>query len=62
MDDILKDVLGSYLREQPYEPARCRDVAKDIAEVWLRASREAAILSAPLDGVSGRWLSGWGGP
>ncbi|KAM6415054.1 dynein light chain Tctex-type 5 [Rhynochetos jubatus] len=33
VDDILKDVLGSYLREQPYEPARCRDMAKDIAEV-----------------------------
>ncbi|NXE77886.1 TC1DA protein, partial [Cochlearius cochlearius] len=33
VDDILKDVLGSCLREQPYEPARCRDMAKDIAEV-----------------------------
>ncbi|KAM6066456.1 dynein light chain Tctex-type 5 [Chlamydotis macqueenii] len=33
VDDILRDVLGSYLREQPYEPARCRDVAKEIAEV-----------------------------
>ncbi|XP_074953436.1 dynein light chain Tctex-type 5 [Phalacrocorax aristotelis] len=33
VDDILKDVLGSYLREQPYEPTRCRDVAKDLAEV-----------------------------
>ncbi|XP_054068227.1 dynein light chain Tctex-type 5 [Rissa tridactyla] len=33
VDDILKDVVGSYLREQPYEPARCRDMAKDIAEV-----------------------------
>ncbi|NXI97090.1 TC1DA protein, partial [Psophia crepitans] len=33
VDDILKDVLGSYLREQSYEPARCRDMAKDMAEV-----------------------------
>lgn len=35
MDDILRDVVGSHLREQPYEPARCRDMAKDIAEVPL---------------------------
>ncbi|NXX80136.1 TC1DA protein, partial [Urocolius indicus] len=33
VDDILKDVLGSYLRKQLYEPTRCRDMAKDIAEV-----------------------------
>uniref|UniRef100_A0A663FLT7 Dynein light chain Tctex-type family member 5 n=1 Tax=Aquila chrysaetos chrysaetos TaxID=223781 RepID=A0A663FLT7_AQUCH len=33
VDAILKDVLGSYLREQPYEAARCRDMAKDIAEI-----------------------------
>ncbi|XP_009948445.1 PREDICTED: tctex1 domain-containing protein 1, partial [Leptosomus discolor] len=33
VDDILKDVLGSYLREQAYEPAWCRDMVKDIAEV-----------------------------
>ncbi|NXX21201.1 TC1DA protein, partial [Podargus strigoides] len=33
VDDILKDVLESHLKEQPYEPARCRDMAKDIAEV-----------------------------
>ncbi|NXI59872.1 TC1DA protein, partial [Chloroceryle aenea] len=33
VDEILKDVLGSYLREQPYEPALCRDMARDIAEV-----------------------------
>ncbi|NXY26917.1 TC1DA protein, partial [Atrichornis clamosus] len=31
--EILRDVLGSSLREQRYEPARCREVAKDIAEV-----------------------------
>lgn len=62
MDDILKDVLGSCLREQPYEPARCRDMAKDIAEVLLHSRHEAAILSLCLDGVSGRWPSRWGGP
>ncbi|NXC18383.1 TC1DA protein, partial [Corythaeola cristata] len=33
VDGILKDVLGSYLGEQPYEPARCREMAKDVAEV-----------------------------
>ncbi|CAN0193834.1 unnamed protein product [Bubo scandiacus] len=33
VDDILKDVLGSCLREQRYEPGWCRDVAKDMAEV-----------------------------
>ncbi|NXJ54351.1 TC1DA protein, partial [Spizaetus tyrannus] len=33
VDAILKDVLGSYLREQPYEAARCRDMAKDVAEI-----------------------------
>ncbi|NXF40786.1 TC1DA protein, partial [Nyctibius bracteatus] len=33
VDDILRDVLGSCLREQPYEAARCRDVARDMAEV-----------------------------
>ncbi|NWX12206.1 TC1DA protein, partial [Aegotheles bennettii] len=33
VDGILKDVLGSCLREQPYEPARCRDMAAHMAEV-----------------------------
>ncbi|XP_074689270.1 dynein light chain Tctex-type 5 [Strix aluco] len=33
VDDILKDVLGSCLREQRYEPGWCRDMAKDMAEV-----------------------------
>ncbi|XP_037260270.1 tctex1 domain-containing protein 1 [Falco rusticolus] len=33
VDGILKDVVGSYLREQPYEPARCRDMVEDMAEV-----------------------------
>ncbi|XP_065529171.1 LOW QUALITY PROTEIN: dynein light chain Tctex-type 5 [Lathamus discolor] len=33
VDAILRDVLGSCLREQPYEPVRCREMVKDIAEV-----------------------------
>ncbi|XP_010204565.2 dynein light chain Tctex-type 5 [Colius striatus] len=43
VDDILKDVLGSYLREQQYEPARCRDMAKDIAEVIKARVRDLMI-------------------
>ncbi|NXK44206.1 TC1DA protein, partial [Chauna torquata] len=33
VDAILKDVLRSYLQEQPYEPGPCREMAKTIAEV-----------------------------
>ncbi|XP_057255182.1 LOW QUALITY PROTEIN: dynein light chain Tctex-type 5 [Pezoporus wallicus] len=33
VDAILRDVLGSCLREQPYEPVRCREMVKDIAEL-----------------------------
>ncbi|KAM9379175.1 dynein light chain Tctex-type 5 [Phaethornis superciliosus] len=33
VDEILRDVLGSSLREQRYEPERCREMVKDIAEV-----------------------------
>ncbi|NWS72272.1 TC1DA protein, partial [Crotophaga sulcirostris] len=33
VDAILEDVLGSRLREQRYDPARCREMAGDIAEV-----------------------------
>lgn len=33
MDEILRDVVGSALREQRYEPGPCREAAKDIAEV-----------------------------
>ncbi|NXJ76690.1 TC1D1 protein, partial [Trogon melanurus] len=33
VDAILKDVVGRCLREQSYEPLRCREVAKDMAEV-----------------------------
>lgn len=31
--EILREVLGSALREQRYEPGPCREAAKDIAEV-----------------------------
>ncbi|XP_014106070.1 PREDICTED: tctex1 domain-containing protein 1 [Pseudopodoces humilis] len=33
VDEILREVLGSALREQRYEPGSCREAAKDIAEV-----------------------------
>ncbi|XP_053929078.1 dynein light chain Tctex-type 5 isoform X2 [Cuculus canorus] len=33
VDAILEDVVGSYAREQRYEPARCGELAKDMAEV-----------------------------
>ncbi|NXN45481.1 TC1DA protein, partial [Rhinoptilus africanus] len=33
VDGILKEVVGSRLREQPYEPARCRAMAEEMAEV-----------------------------
>ncbi|NXE41895.1 TC1DA protein, partial [Ptilorrhoa leucosticta] len=33
VDEILRDVVGSALREQRYEPGPCREAAKDIAEV-----------------------------
>ncbi|NXQ52630.1 TC1DA protein, partial [Anthoscopus minutus] len=32
VDEILREVLGSALGEQRYEPGPCRDAAKDIAE------------------------------
>ncbi|XP_038000351.1 tctex1 domain-containing protein 1 isoform X1 [Motacilla alba alba] len=33
VEEILRDVLGSVLRERRYEPGPCREAAKDIAEV-----------------------------
>ncbi|NWV83178.1 TC1DB protein, partial [Dasyornis broadbenti] len=33
VDGILRDVVGSALREQRYDPGPCREAAKDIAEV-----------------------------
>ncbi|NXT82567.1 TC1DA protein, partial [Zapornia atra] len=43
VDDILRDVLGSYLREQTYEAARSGDMAKDIAEV-IKARVKALMI------------------
>ncbi|NXF52192.1 TC1DA protein, partial [Oceanites oceanicus] len=43
VNDILKDVVGSYLKEQPYEPGRCREMAKDIAEV-IKARVKALMI------------------
>ncbi|NXX45780.1 TC1DA protein, partial [Tricholaema leucomelas] len=43
VDEILKDVLGSYLEEQPYEPARCRELAEAIAEVIKARVKELVI-------------------
>ncbi|NWX51793.1 TC1DA protein, partial [Steatornis caripensis] len=43
VDDILKDVLEKYLREQPYEPARCREMAMDVAEVIKARVKDLAI-------------------
>ncbi|XP_026709940.1 tctex1 domain-containing protein 1 [Athene cunicularia] len=43
VDDILKDVLGSYLREQRYEPGRCREMAKDVAEVIKARVKDVMI-------------------
>ncbi|KAM4773636.1 LOW QUALITY PROTEIN: dynein light chain Tctex-type 5 [Cyanocitta cristata] len=33
VDEILRDVVGSALREQRYEAGPCREAARDIAEV-----------------------------
>ncbi|XP_059334450.1 dynein light chain Tctex-type 5 isoform X3 [Ammospiza nelsoni] len=33
VEEILRDVLGSALRERRYEPGPCLEAAKDIAEV-----------------------------
>uniref|UniRef100_A0A8B9IV71 Tctex1 domain containing 1 n=1 Tax=Amazona collaria TaxID=241587 RepID=A0A8B9IV71_9PSIT len=43
VDAILRDVLGSCLREQPYEPVRCREMVKDIAEVIKARVKDLVI-------------------
>ncbi|NXF11309.1 TC1DA protein, partial [Smithornis capensis] len=43
VDEILRDVVESYLREQRYEPAQCREVAKDIAEVVKARVKDLVI-------------------
>ncbi|KAJ7401478.1 SH3-containing GRB2-like protein 3-interacting protein 1 isoform X4 [Pitangus sulphuratus] len=43
VDEILRDVVESYLREQRYEPAQCREVAKDITEVVKARVKDLVI-------------------
>ncbi|NXA03904.1 TC1DA protein, partial [Sapayoa aenigma] len=43
VEEILRDVVGSYLRERRYEPAQCREVAKDIAEVVKARVKDLVI-------------------
>ncbi|RLV71560.1 hypothetical protein DV515_00017321, partial [Chloebia gouldiae] len=37
VEEILRDVVGSALRERRYEPGPCREAAKDIAEIVVVA-------------------------
>eukprot|EP00075_Anas_platyrhynchos_P030048 XP_027319301.1 tctex1 domain-containing protein 1 [Anas platyrhynchos] len=43
VEAILRDVLWGYLREQPYEPGTCREMAKTIAEV-IKARVKALLV------------------
>ncbi|XP_059709561.1 dynein light chain Tctex-type 5 [Haemorhous mexicanus] len=43
VEEILRDVLGSALRERRYEPGPCREAAKDIAEV-VKARVKALVV------------------
>ncbi|XP_008499186.1 tctex1 domain-containing protein 1 [Calypte anna] len=43
VDEILRDVLGSSLREQRYEAERCREMVKDIAEVIKARVKELMV-------------------
>ncbi|NXX30231.1 TC1DA protein, partial [Nicator chloris] len=43
VDEILRDVVGSALREQRYEPGPCREAAKDIAEVVKARVKALAV-------------------
>ncbi|XP_027550215.1 tctex1 domain-containing protein 1 isoform X1 [Neopelma chrysocephalum] len=43
VDEILREVVESYLREQRYEPAQCREVAKDIAEMVKARVKDLVI-------------------
>lgn len=47
VEAILRDVLRGYLREQPYEPGTCREMAKTIAEVppcFIRSGGRGVLL------------------
>ncbi|NWV61251.1 TC1DA protein, partial [Malurus elegans] len=43
VDAILREVLGSALREQRYEPGPCREAAKAIAEVVQARVQELVV-------------------
>ncbi|RMC08794.1 hypothetical protein DUI87_15045 [Hirundo rustica rustica] len=43
VDEILRDVVGSALRERRYEPGPCREAAKDIAEVVKARVKALAV-------------------
>uniref|UniRef100_A0A8D2MK01 Tctex1 domain containing 1 n=1 Tax=Zonotrichia albicollis TaxID=44394 RepID=A0A8D2MK01_ZONAL len=43
VEEILRDVLGSALREQRYEPGPCLEAAKDIAEVIKARVKALAV-------------------
>lgn len=47
VEAILRDVLWGHLREQPYEPGTCREMAKTIAEVppcFVRSGGRGVLL------------------
>ncbi|NXX67296.1 TC1DA protein, partial [Spizella passerina] len=43
VEEILRDVLGSALRERSYEPGPCLEAAKDIAEVIKARVKALAV-------------------
>ncbi|NWV07232.1 TC1DB protein, partial [Ptilonorhynchus violaceus] len=43
VEEILREVVGSALREQRYEPGPCRQAAKDIAEVVKARVKELVV-------------------
>ncbi|NWW76725.1 TC1DA protein, partial [Climacteris rufus] len=43
VEEILREVVGSALREQRYEPGRCREAAKDIAEAVKARVKELEV-------------------
>lgn len=55
VEAILRDVLWGYLREQPYEPGTCREMAKTIAEVppWFIRSGGRGVLLLLQGGLGG---------
>ncbi|NXP69916.1 TC1DA protein, partial [Ramphastos sulfuratus] len=43
VEEILRDVLRSHLEEQPYEPARCGQLAEAIAEAIKARVKEVVL-------------------